>query len=621
MKFFDGFKSLSIKNTVESVGAMIARFPFVIALTVVGTCLALYLFDLGLPDHVQAYTHVKILLLCILGLPFLVALALLSEQLSMKKVWSLGLQVLGIGLLAVYYFFLPQSLDQFLPQDTITLILLNAISYLSILFIPFLNKKSKENNIGQWKYIETLFVRLFVTGVFSLTLFAGLSLSLWSIDYLFSVKWEGSIYLQVWALVVGIFGSWFYLSGFPQSPQAMHKDFSYPRVLHIFVQYILVPLICLFYIILYVYTGKIVLTWTWPLGGTANWILVFSIVGVLAYLIGFPMQSENKSVWLKKFFSTFFALILPLTIVLFMAIGIRIHEYGVTEDRYLVVLFGVWLVVLAIYYLLSKKKHIIFAPMVTAIAFLIALFGPLNMFSVSFNSQYHRLETLLVQNNVLVNGKIQKIQDESTFDRKTAENIQSKVFYLVDHGQAYRIQPWFSEQLEDKGVGAIKNIYETQRKAMQEIGLKDEYGGYNSQYFYFSQYRDFSGAITFPALSTEGYAYVITTFDMSKNPSPMTPRDILLGERKIRVSFLSNNLIFTENDRLVAQFNFAPFVQTLVDKYGYQSHESIKFEDFGLVLENDQAKVKIQFNRLSGDTVGGNLNITDFGGTLFFSLK
>ena len=47
--------------------------------------------------------------------------------------------------------------------------------------------------------------------------------------------------------------------------------------------------------------------------------------------------------------------ILPLIVMMFISIGIRINAYGLTENRYYVVALGIWAFLVMIYFAFGKN--------------------------------------------------------------------------------------------------------------------------------------------------------------------------------------------------------------------------------------------------------------------------
>jgi hypothetical protein len=56
--------------------------------------------------------------------------------------------------------------------------------------------------------------------------------------------------------------------------------------------------------------------------------------------------------------------VIPQIFMLFYAIYLRIAQYDLTTNRYFVVIFGVWLLVISMYFVFSKKKNLVIIPAV-----------------------------------------------------------------------------------------------------------------------------------------------------------------------------------------------------------------------------------------------------------------
>ena len=133
------------------------------------------------------------------------------------------------------------------------------------------------------------------------------------------------------------------------------KKQEFPRFLRILTLYIGLPIVAVYLLILYAYSAKILLLQEWPDGQVVVMMLTFFLIGFGVTLLSYPLQFIEKSPvfpWLQKIF---FIAILPLMVVYFMSINIRIGHYGWTDDRYIVVAFGVWIVLSSLLYFLKKR--------------------------------------------------------------------------------------------------------------------------------------------------------------------------------------------------------------------------------------------------------------------------
>jgi flagellar biosynthesis protein FliQ len=87
--------------------------------------------------------------------------------------------------------------------------------------------------------------------------------------------------------------------------------------------------------------------------------------------------------------------------MLFYAIYLRIHQYDITVNRYFVVVFGLWLLVISAYYIFSNKKHLAFIPAVLTLFTVIISVGPWGVYSLPESRQLERLKSNLISANIL----------------------------------------------------------------------------------------------------------------------------------------------------------------------------------------------------------------------------
>ena len=109
---------------------------------------------------------------------------------------------------------------------------------------------------------------------------------------------------------------------------------------------------------------------------------------------------------MRTVFRSFFISMIPLLVLFPLALFRRISQYGMTENRYVAVMIAVWMSLIIIYFIFSRKKNIKLIPLTMFILSLVMIAGPWNMFAVSEQSQRRRLEGILTQAGILTGGKI-----------------------------------------------------------------------------------------------------------------------------------------------------------------------------------------------------------------------
>ncbi|MFZ7131862.1 MAG: DUF4153 domain-containing protein [Eubacteriales bacterium] len=122
------------------------------------------------------------------------------------------------------------------------------------------------------------------------------------------------------------------------------------------MNYIVIPLITVYTFILYAYFLKILVTWQWPQGLVSHLVLWYACIGVGVLFLITPLLQKN---FFNHLFKMIFSKgILPLLVMMFISIGLRVQQYGITENRYFVILLGLWVTGIMIYFALRKNKAV-----------------------------------------------------------------------------------------------------------------------------------------------------------------------------------------------------------------------------------------------------------------------
>ncbi|MBU0520315.1 DUF4153 domain-containing protein, partial [bacterium] len=171
----------------------------------------------------------------------------------------------------------------------------------------------------------------------------------------------------------------------------------------------------------------------------------FSAAGILALFVLDPIKELMGQSWIKRTARWYYIILIPLVVVLFLALWRRISEYGITEGRYLGLAIGIWLAVMASYFIFSKTKSIKFVPASLCVLTFTISFGSWGMFAVSERSQIARLQGLLASNEILVDGSVQKAP--AVVSAGDITEISSILWYLREVHGYDGIQAWFTESL------------------------------------------------------------------------------------------------------------------------------------------------------------------------------
>lgn len=594
----------SIQRLNEDAFQAARRFPLSLLSSILATMLAIYLVEKENFDGNLQLLH--LLLTLALGIPLFFSIDIFLEKTKLGKLPKILGSIVGIFTLGLIYFSFPDtenSNNTFAPY--IKYLIYNLALHLTVAFIPFLKKGKLESF---WNYNKTLFIRIVLAVFFSQVISTGITLAFGAVTLLFDLKIDPKIYAEVYILTGGIFNTWYFLAGIPLEFELKEKV-NYPNGLKIFTQFILIPLLLIYLTILYVYGGKIILTWDWPRGIVSYLIVAISVLGIFTNLLLFPYQKEQEGGWIKTFYKAFYFLLLPLTVLLFLAIGIRVEEYGLTVNRYIILLMGIWLLGISMYFILGFKS-IKTIPISLAITMILASFGPWGMFSWSEKAQFQRLESILSQEDLFENGKIknevlwEKSSDSvlvaksplnrNTLDSKNLSEANSIIRYLGDYHGYESIYPWLSEEtiqlFEDKSV---KNP-QFDKLIAESLGLT-----YKS---YFEELENPEATVEVPftfliersnPLSISGYDHLIY-FNIRPDSEPETNPDFSFSNP----TFLSDSLILTWKGHPIHLAIEKQF-DHLVRKFGEGYHANISPVNLTWTQSDARLEVKILMEGIS----------------------
>jgi hypothetical protein len=182
--------------------------------------------------------------------------------------------------------------------------------------------------------------------------------------------------------------------------------------------------------------------------GCTRLILAYSTLGILANLLLFPLINKEGNRWISIFSRAYYITLLPLIILLYLAISTRVAEYGITEPRYYGFVLMVWLLLIAIYFVVSKKKNIKAIPYSLAIIAFATVFGPWSASSISINDQKTRTLEMMDSLKIFGNGKL---KSDIIVTNDEQESLQSQFEYLDNRGEL----GWLIDEVNQRGNLAL----------------------------------------------------------------------------------------------------------------------------------------------------------------------
>lgn len=382
----------SLRQAARQAGHALGRFP--LALLSAAGAAALGVILLG--DGWHSELVVRAFLACLLGIPLTVALAIATEPRGsefkpMLPVWRWSIRLAGAASLVAFGVAAGGWSDEVMARRFFQFAV---AAHLAVAFLPFARTSGTR---GFWQFNRTLFLRFLLTAIYSATLYAGLSLALAALDRLLGVHVPAVTYPRLGCVIAFVFNTWVFLAGVPGDRVALDWRTDYPTALKVFSQFILIPLVAIYVVILTIYLGRVLVSGQWP-SGWIGWLVTgVSATGILSLLLIHPIREREENRWVRIYAQGFWIALIPSIGMLLASIYKRIEQYGVTENRYFMAVLALWLAGIALASMARGRTHVRAIPASLCVVALLTAWGPWGAYTVSRESQLARLERLLAR--------------------------------------------------------------------------------------------------------------------------------------------------------------------------------------------------------------------------------
>ena len=423
-------------------------------------------------------------------------------------------------------------------------------------------------------YVAKILKAFIIANIYSFIVFIGVSGIIFALESLFKFNFADLVYLRVAIFSFILFNVVTFFADFPKVSDSF-LDYKYPKAFKILLVYIITPIVIIYTGILLAYFIKILLLWQIPNNLIVNLVIWFASFAVI-YL--FFISRIDSIDFINKFKIIFPFTLFPLLAMMFFAIYLRIREYGITENRYLVVSGGVWILLSLIYYIFYRDNSNITVPIFLSVIILISGIGPASATSLSVRSQNSRFEKLLKENKMLAG---EEIKPNLNIDSDAKNQIIDIVSYMVrtDRVEELSYMPkdfklsedsfkklfGFSNIIEDKDY--LGYSYSDNPRSENDLGFNIDIDGYKNLIFVYSldDYMT-SGSYKFERnkknikiykKSHDGYKLQMT-IDLAKlrdklkllknTKDSISMEDLAIEEKDYKVVF--TNIYFGDNDNI-----------------------------------------------------------------------
>ena len=239
-----------IQEVFGKAGIVFQTYPMVLVMALLGAISMIFLIEFNRTRTEEYFIFQKFALVSSLGISVMFALKMLAQRIGKETI----LEIIGVAFLVFFYFLLPTREKDFTEVYAFLILPTFLLSHLAVAFPAFL---TKNRELNFWQYNKNLFLNISQTSIFTGVLTGGVLLAILAVDKLFDFNFNNNYYSYTFWLLA-IFGSCFIFLLFNEKGlKSLESDGDYPVVLKFFTQYILIPLLIIYAVILYFYAAGI----------------------------------------------------------------------------------------------------------------------------------------------------------------------------------------------------------------------------------------------------------------------------------------------------------------------------------------------------------------------------
>src|SRR5882757_5296459 len=170
----------SLSSLWYRAGRTFLRFPLAILLAVTATAISITLVQKELHEDDSLFIRCgNAIISCYLGMLLSISATVWAERRAWKNKAALGLQVIVLMLTVIYYFMMPDHME----EKTVMRWVLYALGLHWLIAVAGFMGSTRIN--GFWQFNKKLFLRILTSLLYTAVLYLGLCLALMAIDHFF----------------------------------------------------------------------------------------------------------------------------------------------------------------------------------------------------------------------------------------------------------------------------------------------------------------------------------------------------------------------------------------------------------------------------------------------------
>lgn len=504
----------------------------------------------------------------------------------------LGLLAAAATFLALYYFggTAPDlSGSRYMVVSSLAAARVSAamlVSFLSFIILAGYPKDQSDFARSSFMTLKAFFIALIYGG----TIMAGLSGVAGAVQALLYNAMSEKVYMYIgtlngflaFAIFVGYFPDFRRGEVDPQREEAQEQ----PRFVKVLFSSIMIPIMIALTVVLLLWTVKSLVTGVAvPFDRLSSIATAYAIGGIWLHI----MVTHHKSN-LAQFYRRFYPYA-ALVILAFeaRALWIQISNWGLKTAEYWFIIIWIMAVAGAVWLIVKKDKaHQPMAVLACVLAVL-SVFPVIGYHALPVASQVNRLETLLLSQGMLQDGKLVPAAAEP--ELSVRESITDAVVFLAASRDA-KLPPWFDRDLANNETFKAKLGFE---QAWPKPAASDIGRGYMATILYRPA----------EAVDITDYRWAVNPQEnYGKEQKPVT----IKGDRgsyriywRVEPPYGIPALKIMLNDREILNEDMKSYVDRIAEKYppgGNMQPYAGNVEDMILRLETPEVRVMLVFNNI-----------------------
>jgi hypothetical protein len=429
---------LSLQNIYQSFQRVMMRFPVAVSFLVCMTAILSFI--------VFTETDPNRYLICLSaflsgGTFISIATSLWGEeQADKRKRWTV--EGISLAVCAVYCVIL--FLTDIIPNRDLPAFWLGNVAWMTVVLvlIPFGSFLREKDDLKAWHFILALCGAFFISAIVSWVMTGGLEGLVFGTAALFDFDPNKKLCAIIMIVCTVLLWGVLFLALVPAGERKHNNAAQMPSFLTKVVSWLMIPLLCCYIVVLYLYGLTILLNWELP-KGMISWLVSAVMAGyMICYLLIYP-QVLNKQSWQSKALTRWLPIaILPLLVLMTVGVVRRFMDYGVTPPRLYLLTLLLWFYAVCIIMLAVERKRFRWIFLSWAALFLLSSGHPLNYYRLCRPVLTAKIDKIIEENDLQTPFRLYELPDSLV--NIDSRDLEREINYMRTHyGEDYASR-WIS---------------------------------------------------------------------------------------------------------------------------------------------------------------------------------